>query len=106
MFEGVQNLQHFTDNRPQWFRVERRNRSFQQPGPRIETWHSVTRTRDQSKQLRCRVHKVEDLGDEQEEQGLAEVSQDAHHGEQHACEIAQRKRDSDERQQQVDAEQM
>lgn len=41
----------------------------------------------QPQQLGQRVQKVQDLGDEEEEQGLAEVAQDAHHGKGHTSKV-------------------
>ena len=46
-------------------------------------WQSVSWAGDQSEQLRDRVHKVEDLGDEEEEHGLAEVAEDGNHCKRH-----------------------
>lgn len=46
-------------------------------------------TWNHSKQLRYRVQEVEDLGDEEEQQCLAEMSQDTYHSECHASKIAE-----------------
>ena len=49
---------------------------------------SVSRAWDQSEELWCGVDKVEDLGDEEEEHGLAEVAEDGDHCKRHASEVA------------------
>ena len=43
---------------------------------------------DQSEELRGGVYKVEDLGDEEEEHGLAEVAEDGDHCKCHASKVA------------------
>ena len=40
--------------------------------------------------LGCAVEEVEDLRNEEEEQGLREVSDDRHHGKRHAGEVTER----------------
>lgn len=46
-------------------------------------------TGNNSKYLRSTQNEVEDLGDEEQKKGLAEVTEDADHGERHAGEVAQ-----------------
>ena len=53
-------------------------------------WQSVSRAGDQSEELRDGVHKVEDLRDEEEEHGLAEVAEDGDHCKRHASKVAVR----------------
>ena len=43
---------------------------------------------DQSEELRDGIYKVEDLGDEEEEHGLAEVAEDGDHRKCHASKVA------------------
>lgn len=49
----------------------------------------MTWARDEAKELWGGVDEVEHLWDEEQEQGLAEVTQDAHHSKSHASEIAE-----------------
>jgi hypothetical protein len=42
-----------------------------------------------SKDLGHREHEVEDLREEEEDHGLREVTQNAHHGKSHPCEVAE-----------------
>ena len=51
-------------------------------------WQSVSWAGDQPEELRDGVHKVEDLGDEEEEHGLAEVAEDGDHCKRHASKVA------------------
>ena len=53
-------------------------------------WQSVLWAWDQSEELWCGVDKVEDLGDEEEEHGLAEVAEDGNHRKRHASKVAVR----------------
>lgn len=48
----------------------------------------MTRTRDQPKQLRDGIAKVEDLRDQKQDKRLAEVAEDTDHDEYHAREVA------------------
>jgi hypothetical protein len=48
-----------------------------------------------SKDLRHRQHKVENLREEEEDHGLREVPQNAHHGKGHPCEVAEGVTDED-----------
>ena len=50
----------------------------------------MSRAWDQSEELWCGVDKVEDLGDEEEEHGLAEVAEDGNHRKRHASKVAVR----------------
>lgn len=72
--EGSQHLEQADSEslprRPLRPRRDRRPRIDQQPCFRIESRESMPRTRDEPKQLRDRVEKVEDLGEEEEEEGL------------------------------------
>ena len=52
-------------------------------------WQSVARTRHKLEQLRHREQKVEYLRYEEEEEKLAEVSENADDGERHACKVAE-----------------
>lgn len=99
-----------------------RHAGLHQAGAGIEARESVARTRNQAEELRRGVDEVEDLGDEQQEQGFAEVSEDANDGKYHAREIAvgvahedaggipvvapQRQTDADEGEQHVQREEM
>ena len=51
-------------------------------------WQSVSWAWDQSEELWCGVDKVEDLRDEEEEHGLAEVAEDGNHRKCHASKVA------------------
>ena len=64
-------------------------------GARVEMRQAVAWTGDQAEELWDRVAEVEDLWDEQEEQGLGEMTQDGDHDEDHACEVAVRVADED-----------
>ncbi len=55
----------------------------------------MARTGDQSKELWRRIDEVEQLRHEQKQQRLAEVAEDADHGEHHAREVAVRVPDKD-----------
>ena len=70
---------------------------FEQARAGVESGQAVARTGDQAEELRGRVEEVEDLGDEEEEQGFGEVAQDADDGEDHAGEVAVRVPDEDAR---------
>lgn len=50
----------------------------------------MPRTRDEPKQLRDRVEKVEDLGEEEEEEGFRKMAEDADDGKGHAGKVAER----------------
>ena len=70
---------------------ERRGRWWlKEEGNENSLWQSVSWAWDQSEELRCRVDKVEDLGDEEEEHGLAEVAEDGDHRKCHASKVAVR----------------
>ena len=117
--QAVEGLQEERE-RKRWRRAEGGRRWLQQAGPRVEPRQPVPRTRDHAKQLRGRIDEVEDLRHEEQEERLAEVAHNADDGEDHACEIAvgvayedlgrvpivrpERRRDADEREQQVERE--
>jgi hypothetical protein len=71
-------------------RRNRRPRIDQQSRLGIESRESMPRTRDEPKQLRDRVQKVEDLREEEEEEGFRKVAEDADDGKRHAGEVAER----------------
>ena len=48
----------------------------------------MPRARNQVEKLGCRIYEVENLRDEQQEQCLAEVAEDADDGEDHAGKVA------------------
>lgn len=58
-------------------------------GVRVELGQTMAGTGNEVEQLREGVEKVEDLGDEEEEEGLGEVPEDGHHGEGHPTEVAE-----------------
>lgn len=82
----------------------------------------MSRAWDYVEKLRCRVDEVENLGDEEKNQSLAEVTHDTHHSKDHAGEVTvcitykhlgrepvvleESKGHSQERQQKVDREQV
>lgn len=72
-----------------------RHRRFQEPGPGIEVRQAVPRAGHDAEELGARVEEVEDLRDEGEEQGFAEVAEDADDGEDHTGEVAVRVADED-----------
>ncbi|KAF1737541.1 hypothetical protein CRV24_003161 [Beauveria bassiana] len=62
-----------------------------------EAGHAVARARDEAKDLRRRVGKVEELRDEQEAERLGEVAEDADDGKDHAGKVAVGVADEDAR---------
>jgi hypothetical protein len=54
----------------------------------IELWKSMSGAVNDTEDLRERDQEVEDLRQEEEEHGLCEVTQDAHHREGHTREVA------------------
>ena len=93
---------------------------FEEAGAGVEAREAVARTRDEAEELRGGVGEVEELGDEEEQQGLGEVAEDANDGEDHAREVAvgvadedpggvavvapERQRDADEGEEHVEGE--
>mmetsp|Transcript_39759 Transcript_39759/g.66702 ORF Transcript_39759/g.66702 Transcript_39759/m.66702 type:complete len:215 (+) Transcript_39759:831-1475(+) len=63
---------------------------MQQPRVRVELRETVARARHDLEQLRNGVHKVDQLRHEEQQQGLAEVPKNAHHGERHSRKIGER----------------
>jgi len=56
---------------------------------RIEFWSSVSRARNDAKELRERNSEVEELRDEKQEEGLAEMAKDASHPKGHAGKVCE-----------------
>lgn len=65
-----------------------RDRRFHESCPCVEARETVARTGDQTEELRGGVDEVEDLWDEEQEEGFREVTADTYDGEDHAGEVA------------------
>jgi hypothetical protein len=69
-------------------RTTRESGSTHQASDCVDTWQSVSGARQELKQLRNRVQKVQDLWYEEHQQRLAEVRMDTNNSEGHAREVA------------------
>ena len=64
------------------------DRGLEEAGAGVEAREAVTWAGDETENLGRGVEEVEDLGDEEEAQGLGEVTEDADDGKDHAGEVA------------------
>lgn len=70
---------------------------LEQTGARVEVGQAVAGAGDELEELRRAVEEVQDLGQQQQHEGLGEVAQDADGGEHHAREVAVGVADEDAR---------
>lgn len=88
--ERLERLDYESADEVQLGLAEFRDGYFHLVGFRVELREAVPRAGDEVEELRNGVEEVEDLGDEEEEGGFAEVAEDADHGEGHSGEVAER----------------
>ena len=63
------------------------NTGLEEAGAGVKAGQAVAGTGDEPEELRCAVDEVEDLGQQQQDQGLGEVAEDANSGEYHARKV-------------------